>query len=286
MLDDMAHRDDIERVRGQRRAFEGALDEVKAERAGECRSFRIGLQPLHRPSEVSHDSEEVSVPATDIEEATARRTWHGMDDLFALVPDRWDASHRAAGEPFRRIPRDTRIAEGFEHAPPTPGPEPVPLERRCACHAVRVIRLVQTPDLFRDGARIQPKVAARVTLPERPRAGRAPGPIPELPVSDATGGPAQWTCHRLHHVDAAIVQHGRIHDLGLRRAVDPITAIDAVQDSVGWKTGMGREDIIGKSRTPSPSNRQRAYPRRHGGELPGHHPELERTRLHPAVSPV
>src|SRR3989442_2031708 len=89
VLDDVAGRDDIERVGGQRRGLDRALDDVEAVRAGEGRGFRIGLETLHRPAQVSHDSQEVTVPASDIEEATARRTRPRMAGLFALPPNRW-----------------------------------------------------------------------------------------------------------------------------------------------------------------------------------------------------
>src|SRR2546427_381163 len=128
VLDDVARRDDIERVGGQRRGLDRALDDVEAVRAGEGRGFRIGLETLHRPAQVSHDSQEVTVPASDIEEATARRTRHGMDDLFALLPYRRDEPQRLAEEPLRRIVRESPVAVGFEHAPPAPRPEPVSLE--------------------------------------------------------------------------------------------------------------------------------------------------------------
>src|SRR2546426_6882101 len=128
VLDDVAGRDDIERVGGQRRGLDRALDDVEAVRAGEGRGFRIGLETLHRPAQVSHDSQEVTVPASDIEEATARRTRHGMDDLFALLPYRRDEPPPPAEEPLPRIARASPVAAGFEHAPPAPGPEPVSLE--------------------------------------------------------------------------------------------------------------------------------------------------------------
>ena len=129
VLDDVARRDHIERVGGQGRGFDRTLDDVEAVRASEGRGFRIGLDTLHRPAQVTHDSQEVTVPASDIEEATARRTGHGMDDLFALLPYRRDEPHRLAQEPLRRIVRESPVAVGFEHAPPAPGPEPVSQER-------------------------------------------------------------------------------------------------------------------------------------------------------------
>src|SRR2546426_1989242 len=172
VLDDVARRDDIERVGGLGRAFDRTLDDVEAISTGEGRSFRIGLQPLHSPAEVSHDPEEVAVPASDIEEQTARRTRHGMDGLFALLPNRWDEPHGLAEEPLRRIMRESPVAVGLGHAPPAPGPEAVSVEGRPALHAVRVIRRIRPPDLLGNGARIQPEVTACDTLPERPRAGR------------------------------------------------------------------------------------------------------------------
>src|SRR2546425_5512603 len=152
VLDDVTRRDDIERVGGQRRGLDRALDDVEAVRAGEGRGFRIGLETLHRPAQVSHDSQEVTVPASDIEEATARRTRHGMDDLFALLPYRRDEPQRLAEEPLRRIVRESPVAVRFEHAPPAARPEPVSLEGGPALHAVRVIRRVQPPDLPAHGA--------------------------------------------------------------------------------------------------------------------------------------
>src|SRR3989475_6884179 len=186
VLDDVAGRDDIERVGGQRRGLDRALDDVEAVRAGEGRGFRIGLETLHRPAQVSHDSQEVTVPASDIEEATARRTRHGMDDLFALLPYRRDEPQRLAEEPLPRIVRESPVAVGFEHAPPAPRPEPASLEGWPALHAVRVIRRVQPPDLLGDGARIQPQVAACDTPAERPGARRAPASVSKLAVSDPT----------------------------------------------------------------------------------------------------
>src|SRR2546430_7723506 len=122
VLDDVARRDDIERVGGQRRGLDRALDDVEAVRAGEGRGFRIGLETLHRPAQVSHDSQEVTVPASDIEEATARRTRHGMDDLFALLPYRRGEPHRLAAAPPRRIVPPSPAAGGPAPAPPAPQP--------------------------------------------------------------------------------------------------------------------------------------------------------------------
>src|SRR3989442_10041932 len=128
VLDDVAGRDDIERVGGQRRGLDRALDDVEAVRAGEGRGSRIGLETLHRPAQVSHDSQEVTVPASDIEEATARRTRHGMDDLFALLPYRRDEPQRLAQGPLRPILRESPVAVGVQHRPPAPTPGPVSLE--------------------------------------------------------------------------------------------------------------------------------------------------------------
>src|SRR3989442_2997508 len=169
VLDDVARRDDIERVGGQRRGLDRAVDDVEAVRAGEGRGFRIGLETLHRPAKVWHDSQEVTVPASDIEEATASRTRHGMDDLFALLPYRRDEPQRLAEEPLRRIVRESPVAVGFEHAPPTPGPEAVPLEGGPALPTLRGIRRIQPPHLLGHWARIQPQVAPFDTLPKRPR---------------------------------------------------------------------------------------------------------------------
>src|SRR3989454_10513600 len=198
VLDDVARRDGIERVGGQRRGLDRALDDVEAVRAGEGRGFRIGLETLHRPAQVSHDSEEVSVPASDIEEATARRTRHGMDGLFALLPNRWDEPHGLAEEPLRRIMRESPLAVGLEHAPPAPGPEAVSVEGRPALHAVRVIRRIRPPDLLGNGARIQPEATECDTLPDRPLAGRAPGPISNLALYDPPCGPTQRHHGRFH----------------------------------------------------------------------------------------
>src|SRR3989441_3224196 len=129
VLDDVARRDHIERVGGQGRGFDRTLDDVEAVRASEGRGFRIGLDTLHRPAQGTHDPQEVTVPASDIEEATAGRARYGMDDLFALLPYRRDEPHRLAQEPLRRIVRESPVAVGFEHAPPAPGPEPVSQER-------------------------------------------------------------------------------------------------------------------------------------------------------------
>src|SRR2546430_9018829 len=129
VLDDVARRDDIERVGGQRRGLDRALDDVEAVRAGEGRGFRIGLETLHRPAQVSHDSQEVTVPASDIEEATARRTRHGMDDLFALLPYRRDEPQRPAEGPLPPHLRDPPGALPSEPPPPAPRPETVSLER-------------------------------------------------------------------------------------------------------------------------------------------------------------
>src|SRR3989454_12068122 len=128
VLDDVAGRDDIERVGGQRRGLDRALDDVEAVRAGEGRGSRIGLETLHRPAQVSHDSQEVTVPASDIEEATARRTRHGMDDLFALLPYRRGGPQPQAAGPLPRILRAAPAGRGCRAAPPAPRPEAVPLE--------------------------------------------------------------------------------------------------------------------------------------------------------------
>src|SRR2546430_10065499 len=85
VLDDVAGRDDIERVGGQRRGLDRALDDVEAVRAGEGRGFRIGLETLHRPAQVSHDSQEVTVPASAIEAPTARRPHPRMHDPSHLT---------------------------------------------------------------------------------------------------------------------------------------------------------------------------------------------------------
>src|SRR3989454_6543595 len=103
VLDDVARRDHIERVGGPGRGFDRTLDDVAAVRASGIRGFRIGLSTLHRPAQVTHGSKEGTVPPSDIAEATARRTGHGMDDLFALLPYRRDAPHRLAPEPLPRI---------------------------------------------------------------------------------------------------------------------------------------------------------------------------------------
>src|SRR5256712_14010048 len=81
VLDDVAGRDDIERAGGQRRGLARALDDVEAVRAGEGRGFRIWLDNLHRPAQVSHDSQEVTLLASEIEDATARRDAYRMYDL-------------------------------------------------------------------------------------------------------------------------------------------------------------------------------------------------------------
>src|SRR3989442_11309369 len=157
VLDDVARRDDIERVGGQRRGLDRALDDVEAVRAGEGRGFRIGLETLHRPAQVSHDSQEVTVPASDIEEATARRTRHGMDDLFALLPYRRDEPQPLAEEPLPRIVREAPGALGFQHAPPPPRPEPVSHEGGPPPHPRRVKRPPQPPPLPGGGARSPPQ---------------------------------------------------------------------------------------------------------------------------------
>src|SRR2546422_3432823 len=124
---------------------------------------------------------------------------------------------------------------------------------------MRVIRRVQPPDLLGDGARIQPQVAASDTLAKRPGARRAPASVSKLAVSDPTGGPAQRTQRRLHNVDAAVVHDRRIHDFGLRRPVDPTTAVASSGDSAGCKKDIVHCETTGPSRSTSPSNRPGAY---------------------------
>src|SRR3989442_4864104 len=124
---------------------------------------------------------------------------------------------------------------------------------------MRVIRRVQPPDLLGDGARIQPQVAACDTLAERPGARRAPASVSKLALPDPTGGPAQGTQRRLHNVHAAVVHDRRIHDFGLRRPVDPTTAVASSGDSAGCKKDIVHCETTGPSRSTSPSNRPGAY---------------------------
>src|SRR3989454_9520299 len=124
---------------------------------------------------------------------------------------------------------------------------------------MRVIRRVQPPDLLGDGARIQPQVAACDTLAKRPGARRAPASVSKLAVSDPTGGSTQRTQRRLHNVDAAVVHDRRIHDFGLRRPVDPTTAVASSGDSAGCKKDIVHCETTGPSRSTSPSNRPGAY---------------------------
>src|SRR3989475_6774094 len=124
---------------------------------------------------------------------------------------------------------------------------------------MRVIRRVQPPDLLGDGARIQPQVAACDTLAKRPGARRAPASVSKLALSAPLGDPTQRTQRRLHNVDAAVVHDRRIHDFGLRRPVDPTTAVASSGDSAGCKKDIVHEEAIGPSRSTSPSNRPGAY---------------------------
>src|SRR3989442_15873604 len=73
VLDYVAGRDDIERVWGQRRGLDRALDDVEAVPPGEGRGFRIGLGTFPPPAPISPGSQERTLPASPIGGGTARR---------------------------------------------------------------------------------------------------------------------------------------------------------------------------------------------------------------------